>query len=73
MIVEHRWEKRCNICKDLLAIKKHLFFRTVRPYVPVNMEIDGLMGNDTLEMHVCQECWVKLKDIVRRETAEDGK
>lgn len=73
MIVEHRWEKRCNICKGLLAIKKHLFFQTVRPYVPVKLEMDGLMGNEKLEMHVCQECWVKLKDIVRREIEEDGK
>ena len=73
MIVERRWEKRCNICNKLLAVKNFIFFETVKPYVPVGMEIDGLMGNYTLDMHICQDCWMRVKEYVRKEIAEDDK
>lgn len=73
MIVERRWEKRCDICNKLLAVKNFIFFKTVRAYVPVDMEFNGLMGNETLEKHICQECWMRIKECVQREVAEDGK
>ena len=73
MIVERRWEKRCDICNKLLAVKNFIFFKTVRAYVPVDMEFNGLMGNETLEKHICQECWMRIKEYVQIEVAEDGK
>ena len=73
MIIERRWEKRCNICNKLLAIKEHLLFKTVSPYVPIGMEFNGLMGNETHDMHICQDCWMRMKEYVRMEIAEDGK
>lgn len=73
MIVYRRAEKRCNVCKDLLAVKRFLFFKTVHPYIPVSMEIDGIVENYQIEMHICQECWMKLKENIQKEIAEDGK
>ena len=73
MIVYRRAEKRCNICKELLAVKRFLFFKTVHAYIPVCMELDGIMGNEQIEMHICQECWMKLKEKIQREIEHDGK
>ena len=73
MIVYRRAEKRCNVCKDLLAVKRFLFFKTVHPYIPVSMEIDGIMGNEKTEMHICQNCWMRLKEKIRWEVEEDSK
>jgi hypothetical protein len=73
MVIERRWEKRCNICNRLLAVKNYLFFQTVFPYVPIGLEFNGLVGNETHDMHICQECWIKMKDKIRIEVAEDGK
>ena len=73
MIVYRRAEKRCNVCKELLAVKRFLFFKNVASYIPVDMEIDGIMGNDKVEMHICQECWMKLKENIQREIERDGK
>ena len=72
MIVNRRAEKRCNVCNKLLAVKRFLFFENVDAYIPVDMEIYGIMGNDKIEMHICQECWLKLKEKIQREI-EDGK
>ena len=73
MIVERRWEKRCDICNKLLAVKNFIFFKTVRTYVPVDMKFNGLMGNETLDMHICKDCWEKVEAIIRTEVFEDGK
>lgn len=72
MIVYRRWEKKCNICKKVVAIKDFLFFKTLCPYVPINMEIDGITGNAQIEMHICEKCWMKLKERIEVEVAEDG-
>lgn len=73
MIVERRWEKRCDICNKLLAVKNFIFFKTVRAYVPVDMKFNGLMGSETLDMHICKDCWKKVESIILTEVEEDGK
>lgn len=72
MIVYRRAEKRCNVCKTLLAVKRFLFFKNVASYIPVDMEVAGMMGNEKFEMHICEECWSRMKEKTQMEIERYG-
>ena len=67
MIIERRSEKLCNICRKTLAVKRFLFFHNVATYTTINMEYDGITGNGSYEMHICERCWERLKTKIRSE------
>ena len=73
MIVERREEKKCNICRKTVAIKRGLFFRTVETYTTIVMDFDAITGNDQFEKHFCGECWNRLEQLAERELKRNEK
>ena len=55
-------KKTCDHCKEVVAVKGLLFYRTVKDYVTVRG--DDVVGyaeweDNTVrsELHICKQCW----------------
>jgi len=73
MIVERRAEKRCNICRKVLAVKRGIFFRNVETYTTIVTDFNAITGNCQFEKHFCGDCWNRLEYLVERELESNEK
>ena len=68
MIINRRTSKICNVCREEVAFKDKLRFRTVRNYITLNIDYESVMDHTIPgEVHICKRCWDRMQNVVRTE------
>lgn len=73
MIRERQTTINCDVCHDVVAIKRYFRFHTVRDFVTLSGDEVGIIENNTpVDIHICAHCWGRMRDVVRNAIKKEG-